>query len=87
MLPASAEIDAAVKSYRQSFLIRAIPWKREMSTARKLYATLIQPVEKIIPKNSRVVVLPDGSLNSLNFETLIVSGLKPEIRRITGLKM
>jgi hypothetical protein len=28
---------------------------------KKLYATLLQPVEKLIPANSRVVILPDGS--------------------------
>jgi len=78
MLPASAEIDAAVKSYRQSFLDPRDPLEAGNVDGKKLYATLIQPVEKIIPKNSRVVVLPDGSLNSLNFETLIVSGFKPE---------
>ena len=45
---------------------------------KKLYAQLIQPAEQWLPKNSRVVVLPDGSLNTLNLETLIVSGRKPE---------
>jgi CHAT domain-containing protein len=77
-LPRSAEIDAAVKSYRQSFLDPRDPLEAGNADGKKLYATLIQPVEKIIPKNSRVVILPDGSLNSLNFETVIVSGSKHE---------
>jgi CHAT domain-containing protein len=73
-LTPSAEIDAAVKAYRQSFLDPRDPLEAGNGDGKKLYATLIQPTEKLIPKNSRVVVLPDGSLNSLNFETLIVSG-------------
>jgi CHAT domain-containing protein len=77
-LPRSAEIDTAVKSYRQSFLDARDPLEAGNADGKKLYATLIQPVEKIIPKNSRVVILPDGSLNSLNFETLIVSGSRHE---------
>src|SRR5262249_13148653 len=30
-----------------------------------------------IPKDSRVIILPDGDLNALNFEALIVSAPKP----------
>lgn len=77
-LPASTEIDAAVKAYRQSFLDPRDPLEAGNADGKKLYTALIAPAEKLIPKNSRVVILPDGSLNSLNFETLIVSGSKPE---------
>jgi len=77
-LPASAEIDAAVKSYRQSFLEPRDPVEAGNADGKKLYSVLIGPVEKLIPKNSRVVILPDGSLNSLNFETLIVPGSQPQ---------
>jgi CHAT domain-containing protein/Tfp pilus assembly protein PilF len=76
-LPASAEIDATVKAYRQSFLDPRDPLEAQNADGKKLYATLIEPAEKLIPKNSRVIVLPDGSLNSLNFETLIVAGSQP----------
>ena len=76
-LPASPEIDSALKAYRDSFTGPRDPLEARNADGKKLYATLIQPVEKIIPKNSRVVILPDGSLNSLNFETLITSGAQP----------
>jgi CHAT domain-containing protein len=76
-LPASAAIDSSVKSYRQSFLEPRDPLEAGNSDGKKLYDALIAPAEKLIPKNSRVVVLPDGSLNSLNFETLIVSQPQP----------
>jgi CHAT domain-containing protein len=72
-LPASGEIDATVKSYRRAFLDPRDPLEAENSDGKKLYSTLIQPAEKLIRRNSRVIILPDGSLNSLNFETLIVS--------------
>jgi len=77
-LPASPEIDSALKPYRDSFTGPRDPLEAGNADGKKLYSTLIQPVEKIIPKNSRVVILPDGTLNSLNFETLIVSGSKHE---------
>jgi CHAT domain-containing protein len=77
MLPGGADIDATVKSYRQSFLAPRDPVEAENADGKKLYSVLIAPAEKLIPSNSRVVILPDGSLNSLNFETLIVPGPQP----------
>jgi CHAT domain-containing protein/Flp pilus assembly protein TadD len=79
-LTGSDEIDAAVKAYRQSFPEPRDPLETGNVHGKKLYTALIGPAEKLIPKNSRVVVLPDGSLNSLNFETLIVAGSKPKDR-------
>ena len=76
-LPGSADIDAGVKSYRQSFLEPRDPVEAENTDGKRLYSVLIGPAEKLIPRNSRVVILPDGSLHSLNFETLIVPGPKP----------
>jgi CHAT domain-containing protein len=76
-LTRSEQVDVAVKSYRQSFLEPHDPLEAGNSDGKKLYDVLIAPAEKLIPKNSRVVVLPDGSLNSLNFETLIVSQPQP----------
>ena len=76
-LPAGGELAALVKSYRESFTDPKDPLEAGNADGKKLYATLIQPAEKLIGKNSRVVVLPDGSLNSLNFETLIVSDARP----------
>ncbi len=72
------EINAAAKAYRESFLEPRDPLEAGNADGKKLYTVLIAPAEKLIQKNSRVVVLPDGNLNSLNFETLIVSGSKHE---------
>ena len=37
-----------------------------------LYRTLVAPAQPLLPKDSKVFVIPDGALNNLNFETLIV---------------
>ena len=72
-LPPSQEIDALVKSYRDAFTDPRDPLEAGNPDGKRLYETLVQPAGKSIPKNSRVIVLPDGSLNGLNFETLIVN--------------
>jgi CHAT domain-containing protein/tetratricopeptide (TPR) repeat protein len=76
-LPPSAEIDAPVKNYRLAFLDPRDPLEAGNFDGRQLYATLVEPALPLLPKNGRVVVLPDGSLNGLNFETLIVARPEP----------
>ena len=76
-LPAASEIDAAVKSYRDAVANSKDVAETEQPAGEKLYETLVTPAQKLIPQNSRVILLPDGSLYSLNFETLIVPGAKP----------
>ena len=75
-LPASAEMERLVKSYRQAFLDPRDPLEASNQDGRKLHEMLVQPAQEFIPKNSRVVIFPDGSLNSLNFETLIAPGCR-----------
>jgi CHAT domain-containing protein len=72
-LPPSPEIGKAAESYRESFDGPLDPLESANANGIKLYDILIRPAEKLIPPNSRVVILPDGPLNGLNFETLIVS--------------
>ena len=38
----------------------------------KLYQTLVAPAAAWIPKDARVIIVPDGALHEINFETLIV---------------
>jgi CHAT domain-containing protein len=76
-LPPQSEIDPLVKSYRERILDGDNPLETPDSPAAKLYSILIAPVAQLIPRNSRVIVLPDGSLYSLNFETLIAPGPAP----------
>ncbi|HKN76064.1 MAG TPA: CHAT domain-containing protein, partial [Candidatus Acidoferrum sp.] len=76
-LPASSEIDGLVKAYREAVATSKDVAETERAAGEKLYTMLVAPAQKLIPQNSRVILLPDGSLYSLNFETLIVPGVKP----------
>jgi CHAT domain-containing protein len=73
-LPAEGEVDALVGAYRDSFTEPGDQLESKNANGSKLYSTLIQPAEKFLLRNGRVVILPDGRLNSLNFETLIAPG-------------
>jgi CHAT domain-containing protein/Tfp pilus assembly protein PilF len=70
-------IEEMLKRYRGSFLEPRDPIEAGNIDGAKLFQVLVGPAKKLIPANSRVIVIPDGSLNSLNFETLIVSEPKP----------
>lgn len=71
-LPSQSEIDPLVKSYREQVLDGDNPLESPNSPASKLYSMLVQPAAQLIPRNSRIIIFPDGALNSLNFECLIV---------------
>jgi len=73
-LPPGPEIAARVKSYQTSILKSRDPLADHNSDAIWLYKKLVGPAETLIPKEARVFVIPDGSLNGFNFETL----LRPE---------
>jgi CHAT domain-containing protein len=76
-LPPATEIDPIVKSYREALLGARDPLESANPDGQKLYQMLIEPAKNSIPQGSRVILLPDGSLYGLNFETLIVPGPKP----------
>ncbi len=70
-LPADKEIDAAVQSYRKALTGPRDPLETANASGQQLYATLVAPAEKLISSNSRVIIVSDGSLHGLNFETLL----------------
>ncbi len=71
-LPPTAKIDAAVQGYRQALIDRQDVLSKANPDGRYLYDTLVAPARKLIPANSKVILITDGSLDSLNFETLLV---------------
>ncbi len=76
-LPPGAEITAAAQRYRKSL---TGPQDVLASTDRDgiyLYETLIAPARELLRPGAQVFIIPDGSLNNLNFETLLVPGAKP----------
>jgi CHAT domain-containing protein len=77
-LPSRTQIDALVDSYRQAITESPLdPLNDPNSPGAKLYSLLVAPAAKFISRNSRLIVLPDGSLDTFNFETLIVPSPQP----------
>jgi CHAT domain-containing protein len=66
-----------VKSYADAVAAGQDVSETERAAGEKLYEMLVAPAVKLIPRNSRVVLLPDGKLYGLNFEALIVPEPKP----------
>jgi CHAT domain-containing protein len=71
-LPKAEEIEPLVRSYQKTILGMRDAQDTGSAEGKQLYAMLVEPAKKLIPKGSRVIVLPDESLYGLNFETLIV---------------
>ena len=76
-LPKAADIEPLVKSYRKTILGMRDAQDADSSEGKQLYAMLVEPAKKLIPKGSRVILLPAESLYGLNFETLVVPDPMP----------
>jgi CHAT domain-containing protein len=70
-LPPEAEIDARVQRYRKALVGPLDVLETANPDGRQLYDLLVAPARKLIAHNSQVLIIPDGSLNNLNFETLL----------------
>jgi len=77
LLPQKSQIDPVVKAYRRAILDGQDVLAADSSGGEQLYAMLLAPAHKLIPRDSRVILLPAESLYGLNFETLIVPGPHP----------
>ena len=73
-LPAQSIIETQVRTYQNAILKSTDPLREQNSAAKNLYETLVTPVAAMIPKGSKVLIIPDGALNGLNFETLLTPG-------------
>jgi CHAT domain-containing protein len=75
-LPPGADIDSMVQRYRA-----ALNGPQELlqsgEDGRSLYRVLIAPAQHLLANDAKVLIIPDGSLNNLNFETLIVADPHP----------
>jgi len=70
VLPEGARINSAVEAYANELLTPHVA----LSHGQELYRMLIEPAVRALPKNARVIIVPDGKLYALNFETLVVPG-------------
>jgi len=75
-LPPAAEIDAAVQRYRKALVGPQDVLDTANPDGTALYKMLVSPAQPLLTKDMQVFIIPDGSLNSLNFETLLVPGPK-----------
>jgi CHAT domain-containing protein len=71
-LPAGSEIDAAVQRYRKALVGPQDILETASPEGTGLYQMLVAPAQALLAKDTQVFVIPDGSLNGLNFETLLV---------------
>ena len=64
-------IEKAVEAYRRQLLGPLGSMQSAGARGQELYNLLVQPVAASIAKGSRVIVVADGKLHALNFETLV----------------
>ncbi len=73
-LPARSQIEPLVARYRRALLGPSDPIQSGDPDGPALYRILIQPAREILKPNARMILLSDGALSELNFETLPVPG-------------
>lgn len=82
-LPSVAEIKTRVDRYRKAIIDQRESLQTASDDGAALYRTLVEPAKELLPRDlaskdktkaGKVFIVPDGSLNSLNFETLLVPG-------------
>lgn len=73
-LPADTEIAELVRKYTNVIVNDGDPLARNDPSAMALYRAVLAPVHKLIPPGAEAIIVPDGALHQLNFETLLVPG-------------
>lgn len=79
-LPPAAEIKTRVERYRKAIIDQRESSPTASDDGAALYRILVEPAKGFLPKNGKVFLIPDGNLNSLNFETLLVPQLADATR-------
>jgi CHAT domain-containing protein len=81
-LPPAVEIKTRIERYRKAIIEQRESTPTAIDDGAALYRILVEPAKALLPKNissrdaenGKVLIVPDGILNSLNFETLLVPG-------------
>ncbi len=76
-LPPKSEIEPLAQRYRKALADQQEFLQRASDDGLALYHTLVEPAADLLPRNGKVFIIPDGSLNTVNFETLLVPGSTP----------
>jgi CHAT domain-containing protein len=86
VLPGQRDIQPLVDEYQRAIQKSIDPLQTANRAATALYDVLVKPAAAMIPLDAKVFVIPDGVLNSLNFETLLeptAEGYKYWIEEVT----
>lgn len=76
-LPGEKTLSALVAAHQRLILSSRDPLDEAAPEATELYRLLVQPVAAAMTSKARVIIVSDGPLEQLNFETLVVPGLRP----------
>jgi CHAT domain-containing protein len=76
-LPPKSEIEPIAQRYRKALSEQQEFLQRTTDDGLALYHTLVEPADSLLPRNGKIFIIPDGSLNTLNFETFLVPGSPP----------
>lgn len=76
-LPGEKTLSDLVAAHQRLILSSRDPLDEAAPDATDLYRRLVQPVEAAMTSKARVIIVSDGPLEQLNFETLVVPGPRP----------
>jgi CHAT domain-containing protein len=72
-LPPAKEIETLARQHQSAIADAMVdPLAASHTAGDKLYQMLVAPAAQWIPKDARVIIVPDGALHTINFETLTV---------------
>ncbi len=77
-LPSQRAIAQTVERYRQELLGPEDPLRTKNADGLALYQMLVAPAKELLTPGGKVVILCDGVLSELNFETLLVDNGNPD---------
>ena len=80
-LPPRRQITARIERYRKALLDLRDPLEEENADGQALYQMLVGQASKMIRSGKQVIILDDGTLSKLNFETLLAPGPEPSARQ------
>jgi CHAT domain-containing protein len=86
VLPASRDIQSQVEAYQRAIAKSSDPARAATPAAIALYEMLVKPAAALIPDDSKVFLVADGVLHTLNFETLLeptAGGFRYWIEQVT----
>ena len=73
-LPRAKELGRLIVGYRRALLEQADPMETANDDGSELYRLLVAPAAGLIRRDRPVMILSDGALDQLNFETLLAPG-------------